>query len=322
MPDTTEAVTTDIRSAVRAVWEAAWDRGEVDRLDELMTADFVRESAASGARWDLAAHKREILQIRAAFPDLSTTVEQLIIDGDDFAIFWSSTGTFAHDLGEVPATGTRVQTRGSNQGRLHDGRIAFERVTWDQSELLADLGVPSLRAALEPEPEASVVDDLSGAQREALKGFNRQFVTGVTVVTTTDAEGRPRGLAANSYASVSLDPPLVLVCVQKTSSTYPALFHSRHLGINILSTEQGDTLATFASREPDKFAHVDWRKGPQGSPLLDGSSASIEAEIKERFQARTHTVFIARVIHAEVTDRTPIVYKAGQFFDGSSLTEL
>lgn len=321
---------TDIRNAVLSAWEAAWDRGEVDRLDELMTTDFVRESAGSGSRTDLAGHKREILEVRAAFPDLSTTIEKLIIDGDDLAIFWSTTGTFTNDLGEVPATGTRVQTRGSNQGVLRDGRIAFERVTWDQSELLADLGVPSLRAAFEPdagrgaEPGAeAVVDDLSGDfAREALKGFNRQFITGVTVVTTTDAEGRPRGLAANSYASVSLDPPLVLICVQKSSSTHPALFRSQHLGINILGTEQRDTLATFASRDPDKFARVTWHEGPKGSPLIDGSSASIEAEIKQRFQARTHTVFIARVIHAEVTETTPIVYKAGKFFDGDSLTEL
>ena len=317
---------TDIRSAVLSAWEAAWDRGEVDRLDELMTADFVRESAGSGSRTDLAGHKREILEVRAAFPDLTTTIEKLIIDGDDFAIFWSTTGTFTNDLGEVPATGTRVQTRGSNQGVLREGRIAFERVTWDQRSLLADLGVPSLRAAFEPAAApgaASVVDDLSGDfAREALKGFNRQFITGVTVVTTTDAEGRPRGLAANSYASVSLDPPLVLICVQKTSSTHPALFRSQHLGINILGTEQRDTLATFASRDPDKFAQVTWHEGPKGSPLIDGSAASIEAEIKERFQARTHTVFIARVIHADVAETTPIVYKAGKFFDGDSLAEL
>ncbi|QUW17813.1 flavin reductase [Agrococcus sp. Marseille-Q4369] len=312
----------DIRSAVLSAWEAAWDRGEVDRLDEVMTDDFVRESAASGSRTDLAGHKREILEVRAAFPDLTTTVEKLIIDGDDFAIFWSTTGTFTNDLGEVPATGTRVHTRGSNQGILRDGRIAFERVTWDQSEMLADLGVPSLRAAFDATAD-SIVDDLSGDfAREALKGFNRQFITGVTVVTTTDAEGRPRGLAANSYASVSLDPPLVLICVQKTSSTYPALFHSQHLGINILGTDQRDTLATFASRDPHKFASVQWHAGPKGSPLIDGSAASIEAEIKERFQAKTHTVFIARVIHADVGEAVPIVYKAGQFYDGASLTEL
>lgn len=324
MPDNlTSSNLTDLRISVVSAWEAAWDRGEVEHLDHLMTADFRRESAATGIRSDLDGLKREIREVRAAFPDLETTVEKFIVDGDDFAIFWSATGTFTNDLGDVPATGTRVQTRGSNQGLLRNGRIAYERVTWDRSELLADLGLSSLRAAFELEDAATVVDDLSGEySREALKSFNRQFVTGVTVVTTMDPSNRPRGLAVNSYASVSLDPPLVLICVQKTSSTYPALFHSTHLGINILSNQQRETVATFASREPDKFANVLWHAGPHGSPLIDGSSASIEAEIKERFQAKTHTVFIARVVHAQTAENVPIVYKAGRFFDGASLTEL
>ena len=79
------------------------------------------------------------------------------------------------------------------------------------------------------------------------------FITCVTVVTTLD-DDTPRGLAVNSYASVSLEPPLVMVCIQKTSSTYPALFAATHLGINILGTEQRETIATFASKAPDKFA--------------------------------------------------------------------
>lgn len=313
----------DIKDVVRVAWEAAWDRGDVDVLDEVMHADYERVSAATDRTEGLAQLKREILEVRAAFPDLTTTIEQVLVDGDDYAIFWSTCGTFAHDLGGVPATGARVVTRGSNQGTFFDGRIRRERVTWDRGALFADLGVPSLRAAFETDLSGLVLDDFSGDPgREALKGFNRQFITGVTVVTTTDAEGRPRGLAANSFASVSLDPPLVLICVQRTSSTHPALFAATHLGINILSNEQRDTLATFAGKSPDKFADVDWHAGPHGSPLIDGSSSSIEAEIKERFQARTHTVFIARVVHAETSDRVPIVYKAGRFFDGASLAEL
>ena len=121
---------------------------------------------------------------------------------------------------------------------------------------------------------------------------------------------------------MSLEPPLVLVCVQKTSSTYPALFSSSHLGINILGTEQLGTVKTFASKVQDKFAELNWHEGPKGSPLLDGSAASLEAEIQERFQAKTHTVFICRVRHAEIGDTSPMVYKAGHFFHGAELAEL
>ncbi|WP_353987735.1 flavin reductase [Ruicaihuangia caeni] len=312
-----------IKESVTVAWAAAWDRGEVDALDAVLHPDYRRESANRGTITDLATLKRDILEVREAFPDLVTTLDKVIVDGDDLAIFWSTTGTFSRPLGGVPATGRRVRTTGSNHATVRDGVIVRERVTWDQSELLLDLGVPSLRSAFETDADEVVVDDLSGALGlDALKGFNRQFITGVTVVTTTDADGTPRGLAANSYASVSLEPPLVLVCVQKTSSTYPALFASSHLGINILSNAQRGTVATFASKEPDKFAHLDWHAAPNGSPLIEGSSASIEAEIKERLQAKTHTVFIAKVTHAELGDAVPMIYKAGRFFDGEHLQEL
>lgn len=315
----------NIKDAVARAWEAAWDRGEVEALEELLHPDYRRESTRTGRISDAAALVQEILATREAFPDLVTTIDGLVIDeaGETAALFWHSEGTFLGDLQGVPATGSRVHTRGSNQIELRDGRIVRERVTWDQSEILADLGVPSLRSAFESAPADVVVDDLSGVPSlEALKGFNRQFVTGVTVVTTIDADGKPRGLAANSYASVSLEPPLVLVCVQKTTSTYASLFKSTHLGINIMSNRQRGTVGVFASKGDDKFASVDWHAGPAGSPLIDGSSASIEAEIKERFQAKTHTVFIAKVTHAEIAEAEPMVYKAGRFYDGAELSEL
>lgn len=315
----------NIKDAVAYAWEAAWDRGDVRALDEILHPDYRRESTHSGRVSDATRLKQEIMATREAFPDLETTIDRIVLDhdGESAALFWHSTGTFTNDLEGVPATGSRVETRGSNQIELRDGKIVLERVTWDQSELLADLGVPSLRSAFEEDLSDLVVDDLSGEpNREALKGFNRQFVTGVTVVTTIGADGKPRGLAANSYASISLEPPLVLICVQKTTSTYSSLFTSTHLGINIMSNDQRNTVGVFASKGDDKFATIDWHAGPAGSPLIAGSSASIEAEIKERFQAKTHTIFIARVTHAEISDSLPIIYKAGRFFDSTDLPEL
>lgn len=312
-----------INDTVTAAWKAAWDEGDVDAFDAIVTADYQRESTATKQITGLQELKQEIRDVRFAFPDLTTRIDKVIANGDDVAIFWTTTGTFTRPLRGVPPTGRVVETRGSNALTLRDGRIAFERVTWDSGELLADLGVPSLRSAFEDQPRDVVVDELSGDfPADLMKGFNRQFITGVTVVTTVDDEGRPRGLAANSYASISLDPPLVLVCVQKTSSTYPALFQSSHLGINILSNAQLGTVRTFASKAPDKFADLEWHSGPNGTPLIDGSAASLEAEIKERFQAKTHTIFVGRVRHAEVADAHPMVYKAGHFFDGARLEEL
>lgn len=315
--------TDHVKTAIRDAWTAAWDQGEVDALDALAASDYQRISTQSGEASGLSAVKDEILEIRSALPDLTTTVERILIEGDQAAIYWNATGTFTQPLNGVPATGRSVTTHGSNLVTFQDGLILREEVTWDARALLSDLGLNSLKSAFETHDVETVTDNLSGQPvREALKAFNRQFITGVTVITTVDEDGTPRGLAANSYNSISLDPPLVLVCVMKSSSTYPALFRSQYMGINIMSSDQRDTLGVFASKTPDKFSQVTWHHGQFGSPLIDDSAACVEVEIKERFQAMTHTVFVGRVRSSEATDVDPIIYKAGQFFDGRDLTPL
>src|SRR6476620_4612350 len=101
------------------------------------------------------------------------------------------------------------------------------------------------------------------ADIDLMKQVNRQFVTGVTVITTMDGD-TPKGLAVNAFASISLDPPTVMVCVQRTSNTHDCLFRADHLAINILSTAQMDVVAKFASKSDDKFAGLNWRPGPSG----------------------------------------------------------
>jgi flavin reductase (DIM6/NTAB) family NADH-FMN oxidoreductase RutF len=158
-------------------------------------------------------------------------------------------------------------------------------------------------------------------EADLMKQVNRQFVTGVTVVTAMDGD-IPRGLAVNAFANISLDPPTVMVCVQRTSSTHDCLFRARHLAINILSTDQLDVVNRFAAKSADKFAGLPWEPGPFGSPLIERSSAQMEVEIRECLQASTHTVFICRVVHACVFDHRPMVYSAGSFYHGGALTPL
>lgn len=319
-------MTNNLKTSITNAWDAAWNKGDVTVFDQLTAQNYQRRSTRSTTTTGLDAIKRDILAIRDAFPDLTTTVDHIVIDGDErdckAAVYWHSTGTFTEPFGDVPPTGTKVVTHGSNLLTFDAGRIALEEATWDTSALLADLGLKSLSSAFDQDTDA-VWDNLDGEPtKEALKAFNRQFITGVTVVTTMDDEGKPLGLAVNSYNSVSLEPPLVMVCVQKTSSTYASLFGASHMGINILGCNQRDTLRTFASKGADKFADLEWHQGPNGSPLLDGSSASVEVEIKERFQALTHTIFVGRVRTSESTDNDPIIYKAGQFFESHELTPL
>ncbi len=310
-----------LTSSLTSAWIDAWNDGDVAALETIVTDDYARVSRSHGNTESLAQIQDEITAVRSAFPDLSTRIDSVVEGEGQAVIFWTSVGTHTEPFLGVPATGRRVETRGCNHLRLVDGLIQREEVTWDSSELLHALGVRHLSDAA-PHAGDVVVDDLSGEpDPESMKTFNRQFVTGVTVVTTRDGDA-PKGLAVNAYSSISLEPPLVMVCVQKTSSTYPALFAGTHLGINILGTEQRETVATFASKAADKFADLNWHAGPNGSPLIDGSPACIEAEIRERFQAKTHTVFICRVRHAEVTEASPIVYKAGRFFDSDDLKQL
>ncbi|WP_028266936.1 flavin reductase [Arthrobacter sp. MA-N2] len=304
---------------ITSAWLEAWDKGDLDALDSLVAVGYTRTSKATGATVDITGLKAEIAAVREAFPDLRTTIDNVVEGNGTVAVFWTSTGTHAREYLGVPATGLTVHTRGSNILVLKDGKITKETVTWDGSELLAALGIRPLRGIATPEVGDS--GDFPELDADLMKAFNRQFITGVTVVTTKEGE-TPKGLAANSYCSVSIEPPLVLICVQKTSSTYPALFSSSHLGINILGTAQHETVRVFASKAADKFADLDWHEGPKGSPLLNGSAASLEAEIQERFQAKTHTVFICRVRHAEIDDSAPMVYKAGHFYDGGNLAEL
>lgn len=151
-----------------------------------------------------------------------------------------------------------------------------------------------------------------------LRQVHRKFVTGVTVVTTM-ADSQPRGLAVNAFTSISLDPPLTLVCINKSSNTFNSLFQSQYIGINVLSHHQGTICRWFASKRTDKFADIDWVAGEYGSPLLAQCCAWMEARVLERLDAHTHVVFVCEVVGAACTSEPPLIYSNGGFFDGAYL---
>jgi flavin reductase (DIM6/NTAB) family NADH-FMN oxidoreductase RutF len=120
------------------------------------------------------------------------------------------------------------------------------------------------------------------------------FVTGVTVVTTIE-DGRPRGFTANSFTSVSLDPPLVLVCIGKSSSNLAAFSSADRFAINILSDQQRDVSRNFASKVEDRFAAVDWRKGQNGTPIINATAAWFECDMHRQMDAGDHIILIGEV---------------------------
>ncbi len=134
------------------------------------------------------------------------------------------------------------------------------------------------------------------------------FLTGVTVVTTIDRGGQPRGYTANSFKSVSLDPPLVLVCIAETAQSYDVFSETEHFGINILSEDHHEVSNVFASKHPEKFTHVRWNTGGRGSPLFDDAVAWLDCEVHNRVRAGDHTILIGRVVDFIHSARRPLGY--------------
>jgi len=122
------------------------------------------------------------------------------------------------------------------------------------------------------------------------------FPTGVAVVTALDADDQPRGLTTNALCSVSANPALLLVCVDKNSNTLPALRHSKKFVVNYLSAGRGDLANTFASKDPEKFAGVSWRPAHNGMPWLHTDTlAYAECSVHEELEAGDHFIFLGKV---------------------------
>jgi flavin reductase (DIM6/NTAB) family NADH-FMN oxidoreductase RutF len=141
------------------------------------------------------------------------------------------------------------------------------------------------------------------------------FATGVTVVTALDASGRPVGLTANSFNSVSLSPPLVLWSLSKRAGTMPAFTAGSHYAINILSAEQRSLAERFASKDIDRFAGVAFRRGAGGAPVLEGSAAVFECFNRSQYEEGDHVIFVGEVERCERREGAlPLIYHGGRYF--------
>lgn len=141
------------------------------------------------------------------------------------------------------------------------------------------------------------------------------FLTGVTVVTTRNAAGEMRGFTANSFSSVSLDPPLVLVCIARTASSFGVFSTAANFAVSVLAADQKDVSALFASKSADKFAASRWYLGPAGSPLIEGASAWFDCTRHEVVEAGDHIILIGRVAGFGATAAAPLGYCRGAYVD-------
>jgi flavin reductase (DIM6/NTAB) family NADH-FMN oxidoreductase RutF len=133
------------------------------------------------------------------------------------------------------------------------------------------------------------------------------FASGVTVVTT-EHEGRPYGLTVASFASLSLNPPLVLVCIEKSVKSHDAIAAARSFGVSILEEGQADVSGRFASKSEDKFDGINVRRGLDGVPLIEGALCTIECRVTQQVPGGDHSIFIGEVVHAETGEGKPLVY--------------
>jgi flavin reductase (DIM6/NTAB) family NADH-FMN oxidoreductase RutF len=139
------------------------------------------------------------------------------------------------------------------------------------------------------------------------------FAAGVTVITTCDGEARPTGLTASAFTSVSLEPPLVLVCVDHKSNSYPALLESGRFAVNILRLEQEPISRRFASTLLDKFEAVPFRLSSLGLPLIEGALAHLECITVNTHEAGDHTIFVGQVEQAGTGEGDPLLYYRGRY---------
>ena len=139
------------------------------------------------------------------------------------------------------------------------------------------------------------------------------FATGVTVITTCDQEGRPFGLTANAVTSLSLDPPLLLVCVDKKAESHPHFFASKRFVVNILAEHQQDVSRRFAVSGGDKFTGVGHRPGRLDTPVLAEALGHVECRIVETHEGGDHVIHVGQVEHAEWREGRPLLYFRGKY---------
>jgi flavin reductase (DIM6/NTAB) family NADH-FMN oxidoreductase RutF len=148
-----------------------------------------------------------------------------------------------------------------------------------------------------------------------------RFATGVTVITTRTASGKREGLTVNSFAAVSLDPPLVSWSLKRLSPSFASFLDARHFAVNVLSAEQSALCRHFATPSPDKFTDIACADGLHGAPLLAGCLASFECRTQNTFEGGDHMIFIGRVDRAVHRDGEPLIFSAGRLCVPSQLEE-
>ena len=140
-----------------------------------------------------------------------------------------------------------------------------------------------------------------------------RFASGVSVVTTRDSAGRAHGITVSAFCSVSLDPPLVLICIEKLTASHYAFHESKAFIVNILDSSQQDLSEQFAAPAVDKFADQEFEPGTEDIPRLKTALASIECKLINTHDGGDHTIFVGSVERVTAGNSEPLVYYRGEY---------
>ena len=184
--------------------------------------------------------------------------------------------------------------------------------------LIADRRTDELNAVLldflERRQPRGPAEYRSGSDVRTLRDALGSFATGVTIVTTTTAAGEPIGLTANSFTSVSLDPPLLLVCIANTAGSASAFREADFFAVNVLQIGQQPASNRFAMKDEDRFAKIDWSKGEAGCPILTGSLSAFECRRSSIHDGGDHFILVGCVQKATFEPRRdPLLYFRGRY---------
>lgn len=147
----------------------------------------------------------------------------------------------------------------------------------------------------------------------ALRDAAGVFATGITVVTTRDGNGKPAGFTANSFVSVSLDPPLVSFNLARSANCFPVFAAAKHFAVNILSSDQEALSNHFAGRDQEKWQGVSFTEWESGSPILEGVLGAFDCDYHAHFEGGDHVVFLGKVMKLSWRDGDPLLFFRGAY---------
>ncbi len=149
--------------------------------------------------------------------------------------------------------------------------------------------------------------------KEEFKNALSRFASGVTVVTTKDADGDLHGLTVSAFCSVSLEPPLILICIDKKTGSHHAFEESGTFVVNILSEDQEHLSNHFAGPIPDKFTEIEHETNGNDLPIIKNALVNLECELEHSYDGGDHTIFVGRVKKSKVFDGKPLLYCSGNY---------